>query len=98
GIGLSLFQTITQILETRAFQKALEKIGGGIERVWDRRKSDLARSVGLKSIGFQKWRPGGPDCYSVRVDGNYRVHLRHDPADGSWVAESIGDHKSMGHG
>ena len=66
--------------------------------LWERRKADLARSVSLSSLGFQRWKPGGADCYSVRVDGNYRAHLRRDSANGSWIAEAIGDHKSMGHG
>jgi len=62
------------------------------------RIADLARSVQLNGLGFQKWKPGGPDSYSVNVDGNYRVHLRRDRSGYSWFAETIGDHKSMGHG
>lgn len=57
-----------------------------------------SRSVGLDSLGVQRSKPGGPGCYSIRIDGNYRAHLRRDPESGSWIAESIGDHRSMGHG
>lgn len=61
-------------------------------------KSKAARDLGLKRLGFQKWPPGGRDCYSINIDSNYRAHLRRDPASGSWIAESVGDHRSMGHG
>jgi hypothetical protein len=98
GIGVSLFETISRIVETPKFLSELAKLDGRIERIWQRRKADLARSVQLKSLGFQRWERGGLGCYSVNVDGNYRVHIRHDNHFNSWAAENIGDHKSMGHG
>ena len=98
GISLNFFEAISAIIESPSFLKALGRIGGQIEALWQHRKAELARSTGLKSLAFQRWRPGGQHCYSVRVDGNYRAHLRHDPNKGLWLAERIGDHKSMGHG
>ena len=80
------------------FTKQGTKLGTQVEAKWHRRKADLARSVNLNGLGFQRWKPGGADCYSVRLDGNFRVHLKHDRTTNAWVAEEIGDHKSMGHG
>ena len=98
GIGLSLFRAILAIAETPSFERELSKLDLRMAMLWQRRKAVLARSVDLKSLGFQRWRPGGPECYSVRLDGSYRVHLRRDPRTDTWCAESVGDHKAMGHG
>jgi hypothetical protein len=98
GIDVSFFETITGIVEAQSFLKALAKLGGKVEARWQRRKVDLARSVHLNGVGFQRWKPGGTDCYSVRLDGNFRVHLKRDGMKNCWIAEQIGDHKSMGHG
>lgn len=38
------------------------------------------------------------DCYSVRVKGSLRAHLRYDRNQAVWFAEAIGDHKAMGRG
>jgi hypothetical protein len=98
GIGISFFEVISSIIETPAFLKALARLDSRIQNIWHRRKADLARSVRLKGLGFQQWQPGGTDCYSVNVDGNYRAHIRRDRQSQAWIAEAIGDHKSMGHG
>jgi len=98
GIGLCFFETISSIGETPTFLKALSKLDNRIQTTWQRRKADLARSVRLKSLGFQEWPSGGPNCYSVNVDGNYRVHIRRDRQSQTWIAEDIGTHKAMGHG
>jgi hypothetical protein len=97
GICVSLFETVF-VVETQAFLKDLAKLGSRIEKSWHRRKALLARSAHLASNGLQKWSLGGPGCWSVNVDGNYRVHLRNDRQIGTFVTEGIGDHKSMGHG
>jgi hypothetical protein len=98
GIGVDFFETIAGVVESASFSRALTRLGGSMVGLWERRQADLARSVSLNSLGFERWKPGGVDCYSIRLDGNYQVHLRLVRTDGSWIAESIGDHKSMGHG
>jgi hypothetical protein len=98
SIDLSFFETITGIVESQSFLKAIDKLGSRIETIWLRRKDDLARSVNLNALGFERWKPGGRDCYSIRLDGNFRVHLRRDVERECWIAESLGDHKFMGHG
>ena len=96
GIGIDFFERIEVIIETESFRKSLSRLR--MEDMWNRTKSKAARNLGLNGLGFQQWPPGGPDCYSINLDSNYRAHLRHDRATASWTAISIGDHKSMGHG
>jgi len=98
GIGLACFEAISRISESSSFLKALSRCDRRIQTMWYRRKADLARSVSLNSLGFQRWKPGGEGCYAVRIDSNYRAHLRHDRVNGSWIAEEIGDHGRTGHG
>lgn len=98
GIGISAFRTILQIRETSAFTRSLGKLDKRLQKQWQIRKADLKRSTALKSLDFKRWKPGGPNCYSVRVDSNFRAHLRYDPAEAFWAAEEIGNHKAMGHG
>jgi hypothetical protein len=98
GIRISYFRQILQLEETPSFQKAFNKLDIRIQKHWQRRKSALRSSTQLSSLDFQKWRKAGPDHYSVRVDGNYRAHLRYDRSRSMWFAEAIGDHKTMGHG
>jgi len=95
GIGLDFFEKITGVVESLSFLRDLRRHGRELEGKWSRRKERLALSVGRE---VERWRSGGPNCYSVRIDDNFRAHLRRDAANGSWTAESIGDHKSMGHG
>lgn len=98
GIRVSLFPAVTGIEETAAFRKKLKKVDVKRQRLWIKRKEQLGRSTALSSLDFKQWKLGGRDCYSVRVDGNYRVHLRHDRSDARWFAVEIGEHKRMGHG
>ncbi|MBB2769111.1 UNVERIFIED_ORG: plasmid maintenance system killer protein [Mycolicibacterium obuense] len=98
GIGVSLFRAVEDVLETPKFRSALSKLDSQLQKLWSTRKADLARSTALKSLDFKPWKKAGPDIYSVRVNGNYRAHLRHDRDERVWFAEAIGDHKAMGHG
>jgi hypothetical protein len=98
GIQASFFSAVTDVVETPAFRKALAKLGSRIQKLWERRKTDLARSLALTSLDFKEWKPGGPHTYSIRIDGNYRAHLHHDRQTDRWSATAIGPHKTMGHG
>ena len=98
GIGISFFDKVVELVETPAFRRALEKLDQRLQKQWTTRKVDLGRSTALKSLDFKQWKKGGDGCYSVRVDGNYRAHLRYDRETSVWLAEQIGNHKAMGHG
>lgn len=100
GITLDFFQSIPLLTETDGFKNELEKLARPIRAKWEKCKRILAEenSTHLKGLDFKRWKPGGPDCYSVRVDRKYRAHLRYGRDHKSWLATEIGDHKSMGHG
>ncbi|MGH7156036.1 MAG: hypothetical protein ACREF3_19080, partial [Acetobacteraceae bacterium] len=89
---------IAHVDETEGFRKAIAKLGSWFRELWDKRKECLARSTAFNGLDFKRWPKAGPDMYSVRVDSNYRAHLRRDRGSGSWSAVAIGTHKEMGHG
>ncbi|CAA0138215.1 Uncharacterised protein [Mycolicibacterium vanbaalenii] len=97
GITPSYFSIVNDIEETDNFLRAFRKLDRSIQKRWSDSKSALSRSTALKSLDFKQWKKDGPDYYSVRVGGNYRVHLRYDRDDSRWFAEAIGNHKTMGH-
>jgi hypothetical protein len=59
---------------------------------------DLAQSTALKASIFKPWKEGGADCYSIRVDGNYRAHGKYDRDESVWSAVEIGTHIALGDG
>ena len=64
---------------------------------WEHTKSKLLENRLLHGLNFKPWPKDGPRSYSVRVDDNFRAHLRHEGA-GQWVAYILGPHKKLGHG
>lgn len=98
GIGISHFEMVDFIEETDSFAKSVGKLDRRLQNLWATRKQDLARSTALKSLDFKQWKPSGKDVYSVRLDGNFRAHLRYDRDTSKWFAEQVGDHKMMRHG
>ena len=51
----------------------------------------------LHGLNFKPWPKDGPDRYSIRIDDNFRAHLKHLGA-GKWIAYVLGPHKKLGHG
>jgi len=98
GITITYFEMVKSIEETADFVKSYRKLDRRLQKLWTIRKQDLARSTALKSLDFKQWKTEGSDVYSVRLDGNYRAHLRYDRGRTTWYAEGIGNHKAMGHG
>lgn len=64
---------------------------------WKRTKEKLIESRLLRGLNFKPWPNDGKDCYSVRVDDNFRAHLKH-LGNGNWNAYILGSHKELGHG
>jgi hypothetical protein len=64
---------------------------------WTRTKEKLIESRLLRGLNFKPWPNDGKACYSVRVDDNFRAHLKHE-GGGNWIAYIIGSHKELGHG
>ena len=98
GIGVSYFKCVAEIQESQSFKRAIAKLDSGIQKAWRQTKVTLAQTTAGKGLDFKQWKPDGPDYYSVRVNDNFRAHLRYDRGSSVWFAVRIGNHKDMGHG
>ena len=98
GAYVRFIQKVAPVFDTPTFSKTLLRQPANIVNAWHTTKSKLATSAQLPGLDFKKWTPGGNHCYSVRVTGAVRAHLRFDKADHNWYAEEIGGHKALGHG
>lgn len=61
-------------------------------------KANLSFSTGLSGLDFKIWPKEGKNVFSVKIDRNYRAHLILEEDSGHWIADRVGNHKSMGHG
>ena len=68
-----------------------------LQSKWKQTKTKLLENRLLHGLNFKPWPKDGPDRYSVRVDDNFRAHLKHLGA-GQWLAYVLGPHKKLGHG
>ena len=65
---------------------------------WDSTKSKLISYPGTLGLNFKLWDKKIGN-WSVRVNDNFRVHLRQSAESKVvWNAEEFGSHKKMGHG
>lgn len=64
---------------------------------WDNTKAKLLENRLLRGLNFKPWPKDGRGAYSVRIDDNFRAHLKHQ-GDGRWNAYALGPHKALGHG
>lgn len=87
--------SISCVEETKRFTKSLLKLGIEVKARWQKTKQKLAISTAFDGLDFKPWSPGGPNCFSVRIDRGMRAHLRF--SSGTFFAEDIGTHDSMGH-
>jgi hypothetical protein len=79
---------ITKLLSGRFIQ---------LKDSWESTKSKLLSDSLLSGLDFKPWKKDGRDCCSVRINKNFRAHLRHI-GNGSWLAYVLGSHKELGHG
>ena len=93
--SVRIISTIPMIEETPRFRRRIGQTGAQVRNAWARTKSKLNVSTQISSLDFRAW---GPDLFSVRVTASIRAHLRLIRETGEWIAESIGQHKEMGHG
>lgn len=77
--------------------KALNSRFAHLNAQWEKTKTKLLENRLLRGLNFKPWPKGGPTCYSVRVDDNFRAHLRHD-GGGAWTSYEFGPHTKLGHG
>lgn len=94
---LQFFARLVEIKETSGFQKKLQLMDGSIQRAWERMKQKLGVAI-TSGADFKPWPKDGDDCYSVRINNNFRAHLKRQRDTCDWLAYEIGSHKAMGHG
>ena len=85
------------------FKKSLKKLAAKnqwVESAWDIAVKKLGDGS-YNSQHIEKWKPGGPNMWSVRVGNQspaYRAHLKERGSGEPWLAEAVGRHDKMGHG
>lgn len=92
-IGTNFILKIPTIVETEAFQKACKKLDKSLRQRWEKKKRLLAETI-PRHPEFEKF----ADLFSLRLNDNYRVHLRPSNDMTVWEAIAVGTHKEMGHG
>lgn len=88
---------VTQIVDDPKVVNILASKFHQIAIKWESTKKKLLENRTLRGLNFKQWPKEGPGVYSVRIDDNFRAHLRNQ-GQGCWVAYLIGTHKEMGHG
>jgi hypothetical protein len=88
---------VNTIVDGDDVKKALSGRYIQLREPWEETKLKLKNNRHLRGLDFKPWRQDGRGAYSVRVDDNFRAHLRHE-REGNWTAYAIGGHKDMGHG
>jgi mRNA-degrading endonuclease RelE of RelBE toxin-antitoxin system len=85
------------------FEKSLKKLAAKnqwVQSAWDIAVKKLGDGS-YNSQHIEKWKPGGPNMWSVRVGNQspaYRAHLKERGSGKPWLAEAVGRHDKMGHG
>ncbi|MBI4699158.1 MAG: hypothetical protein HY758_09735 [Nitrospirae bacterium] len=98
-VFVSYFSKIINIVETDTFLKSLKKLHYDIQKAWANVKNRLSVSVSFGGLDFKLWDKDKDHLiYSVRLNDNYRAHLKYLKINQSWIAYKIGTHKGMGHG
>lgn len=92
--AVKLHLRVDPIEESPRFKKQLKDLHPYIAKAWLDLKDSLREGI-QRGANFKKWED---DLWSVRVNKGFRAHLRWCGRGMPWVAEAIGDHKSMGHG
>lgn len=96
-ISVQFLRCIQQIIETEAFTKKLAGLPENIIRRWHKKKEMLA--VGIpRHPEFEKLHGRLDGLFSIRLNDNFRAHLRPVPSSQAWEAVAVGTHKEMGHG
>jgi hypothetical protein len=93
------FANISAISETDRFEKEYLALPKAIRTKWEKAKRQLQHSTALSGLDFKLWeRRDGEPIYSVRLSKSHRAHIRYNRDEKAWYADSVGDHKQMGHG
>jgi hypothetical protein len=88
---------VRRVTEGEDVLKLLSGRFSQMKKDWESTKQKLLTDSLMPGLNFKPWRKDGRDCCSVRIDRNFRAHLRHLGA-GEWLTYIIGSHKELGHG
>jgi hypothetical protein len=86
---------VKSIDETAKFLKSLARSALG--KIWEATREKLLENATLPGLNLKPWRKDGEHCYGVRLNDNFRAHLKH-LGNGNWEAYGCGSHRDMGHG
>ena len=89
--------SVKQITENDAVKKLISGKYKSLAKKWAVTKERLLEDRLRRGLNFKQWKPDGKTAYSVRIDREYRAHLRHE-GNGTWEAYILGNHKELGHG
>jgi hypothetical protein len=85
---------VTRVIDGQNVEKMLSSRYRNLQEKWKQTKKKLVENRLLRGLNFKPW---GESSYSVRVDDNFRAHLK-NKGSGVWEAYEIGPHKKLGHG
>lgn len=88
---------VTAIHDSDEVRKSLEVRYATLRSKWEETKGKLLKEPGLSGLRFKRW-DKTTGTWSVRVDDNFRAHLKPiKTSDGLWETTGFGPHKAMGH-
>ena len=95
--GVLIFPSVADVAESKPVAARLARDAQLLKR-WRQTKKKLREAPDRPGLNFKPWTPP-PGSWSVRVDDNFRAHLRRtDPARGLWEVFEVGSHAELGHG
>jgi plasmid maintenance system killer protein len=93
--AISFLTRIPGIVETDDFCRRFERLEPSLQSRWRKLKNQLADGI-PRSARFEKLKGFGGNTFSMRLNDNFRVHVRR--TNDQWEAFGVGSHKEMGHG
>jgi plasmid maintenance system killer protein len=93
--AISFVTCISGIVETAGFRRRFERLAPSLQSQWRKMKNQLSNGI-PRSAGFEKLKGFGENTFAVRLNANFRVHMRR--TNDRWEAFEVGSHKEMWHG
>src|SRR6185437_11715522 len=87
---------VSEVIEAPSFYGQLASKYISLKGRWEDTKKKLIANPALPGLQFKPW-DKKTGHWSVRIDLNFRAHLR-PISSGIWQADEFGPHKAMGHG
>ena len=72
---------VKDVQDGKEVEKVLRGRFAHLRSRWEQTKSKLLENRLLHGLNFKPWPKDGPERYSVRIDDNFRAHLKHMGVD-----------------